>query len=123
MAQLKKRTTDDVHFQKRGWGWEKWIENMPEYCGKILHINKGKKGSLHFHMNKMETMLLTMGSVCLMFIDPDTAAEYFVYLDVGDSILIPRGQVHQIIAIEESEIIEFSTIHEETDSHRVRKGD
>lgn len=123
MARLTKRRYDDVHHQERGWGYERWIENLPEYCGKVLHIDKGKRGSLHFHIKKMETMFLTAGLVELRLVDPDKGSDYFVRLEPGDSILIPQGQVHQIIAIEESELIEFSTTHEETDSIRIQKGD
>jgi len=107
----------------RGWGYETWIENLPEYCGKILHVYKGLRGSLHFHMNKMETMYLQSGKVQLRFVDPEKGTDYTIDLNPGDSILIPRGQVHQIIGIEESDLFEFSTVHEESDSHRVQKGD
>lgn len=124
MAELKKRAYDELHFQKRGWGGEFWVENIPEYCGKVLHIDAGKRGSLHFHMKKLETMMLVSGTVDLLMVDPDLGREYTVRLDKeGDSILIPRGQVHQIIALEESVVVEFSTTHEESDSYRVRKGD
>ena len=123
MGQIVKRTLGDIHCQPRGWGHEYWIENIPDYCGKILHIFKGKKGSLHFHMNKKETMYLERGHVKLRLVDADKGADYFVELLPGDSILIPPGQVHQIIALEESDLFEFSTVHEETDSHRVQKGD
>ena len=123
MAKLKKVEFPDAYRHERGWGYEIWFENLPEYCGKLLHVYEGKRGSLHFHMNKMETMLLQYGHVALRFIDPDDGKNYFVDLYTGDSIRIPRGQVHQIIAVEESEIIEFSTLHEEDDSYRVEKGD
>jgi len=123
MAHLDKTTLDDTYRKERGWGYELWFENLPEYCGKLLHLWKGKRGSLHFHMNKLETMLLQSGRVNLRFIDPGVGTEYIVELEPGDSIRIPRGQVHQIIAIEESRIIEFSTTHDESDSHRVQKGD
>lgn len=115
--------SNEVYRHERGWGYELWLANTNEYCGKILHINRGKKGSLHFHIEKKETMLLDCGEVDLRMIDPQTGQEYVVHLFPGDSITIPRGQVHQIIAIEESEIIEFSTIHNEHDSYRVQKGD
>lgn len=39
-------------------------------------------------------------------------------LDVGDSIQIQRGQKHQLIAIEDSELFEVSTQHFEEDSIR-----
>lgn len=124
MKKIKKIPRDEAYHHQRGWGWEVWIENMPEYCGKILHIKKGKKGSLHFHRDKLETMMLSFGLIELVLIDPETGVEYKEILNVpGDSIKIPRGQVHQICALDESEIIEFSTEHKESDSFRVRKGD
>jgi len=123
MAQLKKKTLGETYRHERGWGYEIWIENLPEYCGKILHLYKGKKGSLHFHINKLETMHLRNGEIQLRFIDPEKGTEYTVDLHPGDSIQIPRGQPHQIIAIEDSDLFEFSTLHEENDSHRIQKGD
>lgn len=125
MAKLEKRTLAQVEWHPRGWGGERWIENRDEYCGKVLYIAPGKRGSLHFHQKKMETMLLLVGKVKLRLIDCDTGEEYFQELESGDSILIPRGQPHQIISDSdvESQIVEFSTRHEEEDSRRVQKGD
>jgi len=123
MAKLNKVTPETTYRHERGWGHELWIENMPEYCGKILHIIKGKKGSLHFHTHKLETMYLQSGKIQLRLIDTGDGTEYSVFLDPGDSIRIPRGQPHQIIGLEESDLFEFSTIHREDDSHRIQKGD
>ena len=123
MAEIKKKTLVETHVEPRGWGHETWIENVPEYCGKILHIDRMKCGSLHFHMNKLETMYLQKGHVRLRLVDPEKGKFYYVDLLPGDSIQIPRGQVHQIAAIEESDLFEFSTYHEEDDSYRVEKGD
>jgi oxalate decarboxylase/phosphoglucose isomerase-like protein (cupin superfamily) len=123
VAELKKKTFSLTKRVERGWGYELWIENEPEYCGKLLHIYAGKCCSLHFHANKMETMYLQSGHVKLRFIDPEKGRPYYVELFPGDSILIPRNTVHQIGAEEESDIFEFSTFHEEGDSFRVEKGD
>lgn len=124
MAQIKKTTFRETYTHKRGWGVEYWIENLPDYCGKVLLIDPNKRCSLHFHVDKLETMYLQSGAATILFIDPETGKEYDQYLFAGDSIKIPRGQVHQIIAGSTgAEIIEFSTKHEETDSYRVRKGD
>lgn len=125
MARVEKRTLQQIHKQDRGWGCEYWIENIPEYCGKVLVINPRKRGSLHFHANKKETMLVIAGTATLRFIDTETAQEYFVELEVGNSLLIPQGQPHQICNNTDAqvEIIEFSTIHEESDSKRIQKGD
>jgi mannose-6-phosphate isomerase-like protein (cupin superfamily) len=126
MARISKRTLAERHIQARGWGREHWIENLPEYCGKILVIDPGKRGSFHFHQNKMETMLVIKGAMRLRLLDTDTAEEYFQVLIENESILLKPGQPHQIIndySDEELVVIEFSTIHEETDSKRIQKGD
>lgn len=124
MAKIEKKSLIQTYTKLRGWGTEFWIENMPEYCGKILVVSPNKKGSLHFHKNKMETMLVQQGNMRLRLIDPADGSEYFQDLEVDDSIKIPQAQVHQICAGPEGcTIIEFSTIHEEDDSYRVQKGD
>lgn len=123
MAQLEKNTRLNIFQYQRGWGFELVLYNDAEYCGKILHVDEGKRGSLHFHVEKLETMYLVSGKVDLKFIDPETGKPYVVSLDPGDSITIPPGQVHQIIGVKESEIAEYSTEHHEDDSYRVEKGD
>ena len=39
----------EIKFVPKGWGYEKWIVNKPQYCGKLLFFEKGKKcfGALH----------------------------------------------------------------------------
>lgn len=123
MAQLKKKTQGETYSHRRGWGSELWVENIPEYCGKVLFLDKGKRCSMHFHMDKVETMFLYKGRVNIDMIDPETGKRYTVELFEGDSIKIPRAQAHQIIALEHSDLIEFSTTHQEEDSYRIEKGD
>jgi quercetin dioxygenase-like cupin family protein len=41
----------------------------------------------------------------------------------GDSMHIPVGMIHQMIALEQSELFEFSTFHMDEDSYRITKGD
>ncbi|MHA2045889.1 MAG: cupin domain-containing protein [Candidatus Thorarchaeota archaeon] len=123
MARVDKTVETKTYRHDRGWGYEVWVENLPDYCGKLLYITKGKRGSMHFHVNKLETMYLEYGQIDIRFIDPDDGKQYTIHLNPGDSIRIPRGQVHQIVGVEESKLIEFSTLHEENDSYRVVKGD
>ena len=33
---------EEIKFVSKGWGYEKWIVNKPEYCGKILFFPKVK---------------------------------------------------------------------------------
>ena len=47
---------------KKDWGYELWLVNNKEenYCGKILYINEGCAGSMHFHANKQHHQSHTM---------------------------------------------------------------
>lgn len=122
MARLTKKTSAEVPNVPRGWGKELWIENLPDYCGKVLLLRNGEKCSMHFHMKKLETMYLQDGRVDIDMIDPATAEKYTVCLEPGDSVRIERGQPHQIVALKDSTLIEFSTKHEEEDSYKIWRG-
>jgi quercetin dioxygenase-like cupin family protein len=108
----------------KGWGYEKWIVNTEEYCGKLLFFNEGKRCSWHYHKQKDETFYLQSGKILLYYGDSDSLddAEDIV-LEAGDKFHIYRGLRHQMVAIEDSELFEFSTEHFDEDSYRVIKGD
>lgn len=122
----------------KGWGEEEWIVNKKEYCGKLLKFKKDKKCSVHYHSLKDETFYLHKGKVEMHWQDPydseigwtDAALmEQFdkshkvVILEAGDSFYVPQRRIHQVVALEDSEVFEFSTEHFDEDSHRLRKGD
>ena len=44
-------------------------------------------------------------------------------LKPGDNFHVYRGLRHQMVALEDSELFEFSTQHFDSDSHRIMKGD
>lgn len=109
---------------KKGWGYEKIITNNEEYCGKILFINKHKKCSYHYHKLKRETFYLQSGKILLTYGITDNLSESKkLVLNPGDSFEIPRGLRHQMTALEDSQLFEFSTQHFDKDSVRVEKGD
>ena len=58
------------HVQK-GWGYEKWIVNKSEYCGKLLYFNKGKKCSWHYHKIKDEVFYIQSGKILLRYSHKD----------------------------------------------------
>ena len=120
---MTKLTIHSPEHHQHGWGYEQWTDNLPEYCGKLLRFEGGKKTSLHYHINKLETMYLAEGEMFIDLIEPEKGEKYRLRLDVGDCIRIPRGHAHQLIAIEDSVLFEFSTHHEESDSYRIEKGD
>lgn len=108
----------------KGWGYEKWIVNKSEYCGKLLFFHQYKRCSWHYHILKDEVFYIQSGSVVLKYANHDFVnSAHQLRLNAGDSFHIPRKLRHQIIAITDSEVFEFSTEHFDSDSHRVEKGD
>lgn len=55
----------------KGWGYELHIVNNDNYCGKILHIDPGKKLSLHYHEIKDETFFIKNGSAEIIYYNPN----------------------------------------------------
>jgi quercetin dioxygenase-like cupin family protein len=116
--------TSSIKFVPKGWGFEKWIVNTEEYCGKILYFVKGKKCSWHYHTLKDETFYIQSGKILLKYSDTNdiNSAETKI-LERGDKFHIYRGLRHQMIALEDTELFEFSTQHFDEDSSRIISGD
>ena len=108
---------------EKGWGHEKIIVNNDEYCGKILFFKQGASFSSHFHSSKRETFFCLRGRIIISGVNPETATPYYIELKTGETVEVPRLALHQVRALEESEIVEFSTPHRDDDSYRVAKGD
>lgn len=108
----------------KGWGFERWIVNNDLYCGKLLWFNEGKCCSWHYHAIKDEVLLLNSGSIKVLYSDHDdiSGAEE-VILKPGDAFHVPTGLRHRMVALKDSEIYEFSTHHEDSDSIRLQQGD
>ena len=118
----------DFDFPKKiekDWGYELIIHNDDLYCGKILFIKRGNCISLQFHEKKTETFYLHSGELLCKFcskekficpedIDP-------VKMIPGDKKEIPVGLIHQVFALQDSTIIEFSTQHFDEDTIRISK--
>ena len=101
-----------------------WIANNDLYCGKILEIRKGKRCSLHFHKLKTESFYLRSGLLRVRVMettDCDQVEEFD--LSPGACMDVPPGLVHQLEALEDCELFEFSTQHFDSDSHRLIPGD
>ncbi len=109
---------------EKGWGHELWIINKQEYCGKLLFFKKGKMCSWHHHKIKDEVFYLQSGLMRVKFSygdDIEQADE--IMLEPGQNFYVPTGLRHRMIALEDSELFEFSTEHFDSDSHRIQKGD
>ncbi len=117
-------TSAEIKIVPKGWGYEKWIVNTDEYCGKLLHFIKGKKCSWHYHKLKDETFYLQEGKLLVKYSDNDNLDEANeVILERGDKFHVYRGLRHQMFAMEDTDMFEFSTQHFDSDSHRIIKGD
>ena len=111
-----------VEIVPKGWGKEIIFVNNDEYCGKLLCFEKGKKFSMHYHIKKKETWYVSKGKFILLWIETENGTMHSEYLEVGDVITNERGEPHQLIAIEDSEVFEVSTKHYDEDSFRMWKG-
>jgi hypothetical protein len=137
------KTIGKVNFVPKGWGYELIIANNPFYCGKLLHFVAGKKCSVHIHRIKQESFFLRKGRMEIFYFDDepslqailkkeksqeDAASKIYelmekVTLTQGMSFEVPVGRVHQMLALEDSELFEFSTQDFPSDSYRILKGD
>tara|TARA_R110001592_G_scaffold292525_1_gene562009 strand:- start:336 stop:731 length:396 start_codon:yes stop_codon:yes gene_type:complete len=125
---LKRGVSMELHL--KGWGYEKWIVNKEEYCGKLLFFKAGMKCSYHYHKVKDETFYLQSGRMVIRHcIDDSTDHNNFEnecetnILEAGMSFYVPVSMRHQMEAITDCELYEFSTQHFEEDSYRIKKGD
>lgn len=85
------------------WGYEKILILTELYSTKELYIKEGFRTSLHYHIEKDETMYILSGSGYIEFEDKK---EYF---SKNDSIRIQPGVVHSIVATENTLLHEVST--------------
>jgi len=118
------KTSSEQIFVPKGWGFEKWITNNDKYCGKLLYFVKGKKCSWHYHKIKDEVFYIQSGKLEVFYGESDSLLDSFsVILEKGDSFHVKTGLRHQMIALEDTELFEFSTQHFDEDSYRILKGD
>ena len=108
----------------KGWGWERWVVNCEEYCGKLLFFEQGKRCSWHYHKLKDEVFYLQSGKMMIYYsTDDDISEAQQLVLTAGENFHVYRGLRHQMVALEDSELFEFSTQHFDSDSYRILKGD
>ena len=110
---------------EKEWGYELIIHNDEKYCGKILFIKKGNCISLQHHKKKTETFYLQSGELLCKFSKPEDFISpeemKIVKMNSGSIKEIPVGFIHQVFAVEDSTIIEFSTQHFDDDTDRIQK--
>ena len=124
IKELEMKTSLPINFVPKGWGFEKWFHNSEKYCGKLLYFVKGKKCSWHYHQLKDEVFYIQSGKILVKYSDTDTLEDaQEVVLTPGDNFHVYVGLRHQMIALKDTELFEFSTQHFDEDSYRIQKGD
>ncbi|MFO0929406.1 MAG: cupin domain-containing protein [Gemmataceae bacterium] len=123
LPNLPRLDTAPLHRVEKGWGYELWVVN-DDYCGKLLHFRHGKRCSWHYHRVKDEVFYLHAGRLLVRFgFTDDLAAASSVVLMPRVSFRVPTGLRHQMEALEESDLYELSTHHDDADSIRLVAGD
>jgi quercetin dioxygenase-like cupin family protein len=92
---------------EKPWGYELIWARTDRYVGKVLHVRAGHVLSLQYHNRKDETMHVFRGELILRTRPGATLEER--RLRAGESVHIPPGLVHQIEAVEDSDVLEAST--------------
>jgi mannose-6-phosphate isomerase-like protein (cupin superfamily) len=105
------------------WGYELWIHNDTDYCGKLLVFTKsGNKFSMHYHMIKDETWYVQKGAFQFDWIDTENGERCYTQIQEGDVIEIKKGLPHQLTSLtEEAIVFEVSTQHFDEDSYRISR--
>ncbi len=144
---------DTMPRYQKGWGYELWVHNDADYCGKELVLYKDKKCSIHFHMVKKETFYVVSGNmivdlysrpfevllgnlernleITVKQLEAEATVENrppfetkSVHMTSGDSLIIEPRTPHRFRGLaDETKFIEFSTTHFEEDSIRLFPGD
>ena len=108
---------------EKPWGHEIWLANNEKenYCAKILFIEKNKSTSMHYHLQKHETMFVLEGKLMVdgLLNRHTQSYKFSMSAKQGESMEIERGRAHKLIADgEDLTIIEASTFHKDEDSYR-----
>lgn len=114
-----------MKYVSKPWGWEQWICNNEKYCGKKLFIKQGHWLSFHHHNIKDEVLYVDSGAIWFTHdeIGNDVGQHVigWVKLDIGYAFHVTPGVKHQMHAIQDTMLLEFSTQHFDEDSIRTTR--
>lgn len=100
---LSEDATDSLTVVNKCWGKEYLLDITKNYAMKKLFVEAGQNLSLQYHVHKSETWHIVDGSG-IARVD---GQEFRV--NIGDTVRIPAGTIHQVKAITNLVIIESST--------------
>jgi mannose-6-phosphate isomerase-like protein (cupin superfamily) len=103
------------------WGDMKTLFENDQYTVKRIFMRKGTQSSMEYHIKKDESYYIESGQLKIGT-RIGRAKNTSLILNEGDVFHIPVGFMHMRIALEDTIIIEFSTLDDDTDSHIVEDG-
>lgn len=98
-----------VRIVPKPWGHEVIWAHTPLYVGKLLHVKAGQALSVQYHNQKDETLHLLRGEMIYRIDEGDGLKEY--PLTAGQSFRNTPGQIHQMEAVTDCDVLEASTPH------------
>lgn len=113
----------DLPKVNKTWGYEITYHNTRQYCLKTLVFDSKKSNqstSMHFHVEKRETLLVTRGRFMIYYIE--NKERKAVELSPNEAFTVPRGLPHSITYLDNKDygiIIEASTLDTPSDSIRI----
>jgi mannose-6-phosphate isomerase len=95
--------------QDKPWGHEiVFADGAAGYVGKVLHVVAGHALSLQYHVDKTETMHIISGVGVVELGAHETGVVEYA-LSSGDTVHVPAGTVHRIVALSDLVFVEAST--------------
>lgn len=99
---------------KKLWGRELWIVNCPEYCGKLLYLDRGAESSYHRHEKKRETFFCLEGTVGLTI-----EGKGYMLTPFARPKTVEPGVLHSFTGLTDAVILEVGTHHDDGDVIRL----
>jgi len=94
---------------EKPWGYElHFVPQDQPYMGKLIHIDAGKRLSLQYHDQKIESWWLVSGKAKAIW-DNSQGKLVETTLESGKGYTTSIGQRHRLLGITDCDIIEVST--------------
>lgn len=107
---------------KKPWGAEMRAVTTARYSGKIIAVHAWHSLSVQYHVEKDETLLMLTGFAIVQEFASQVPAGEPVREEIvvpGDCVRIQDGTVHRLVAVFNCMLAEFSTPHDDADTHRL----
>ena len=110
-----------VKQEEKYWGYMSTLFDQDGYSIKKIFMRAGTQSSMEYHVHKKESYYIEKGKLKIGT-RIGRAKNTSLILNQGDVFHIPVGFMHMRIALEDTVIIEFSTLDDDADSHIVEDG-